>query len=135
MKVLLTNVAQCHKRKEKEFEVFTAATEDELDALWSSLLAVYKAFRLRYMDSISAKDVTPHLAGSIFTHCGRQRHCFAILKCGESECSICKPPCLPSMEFVKLGHIPDPMPATDDHYHPFAEVFKKKTTEENRPSA
>ena len=52
-----------------------------------------------------------------------------------ADCRLCLPPQLPATEFAKLGHFPDPIPDTDDHYKPFGEVFCTTTTEEHRPSA
>ena len=133
-KVLLTDIVRRLELKEKKFEVFTAATQEELDTFWTSLLAVDAEFQLRYIDSISAKDVRPCLA-EFLAHCCRQRHYFFdILKCGKSDCRMCLPPNLPTTEFAKLRHLPDPVPGTDGHYKPFAEVFKTMTTEEHRPS-
>ena len=84
-KVLLTDIVRRLELKEKKFEVFTAATQEELDTFWTSLLAVDAEFQLRYTDSISAKDVRPCLA-EFLAHCCRQRHYFFdILKCGKSD--------------------------------------------------
>ena len=135
VKVILSDMVRHLELKEKKFEVFTAATQEELDAFWIVLLAVDNEFHLRYTDSICAKYLTPHLA-EFLAHCCRQRHyLFDILKCGKSDCRLCLPPQLPATEFAKLGHLPDPVPGTDDHYKPFGEVFHTTTTEEHRPSA
>ena len=81
---------------------------------------------------ICAKDLTPHLAEFLAL---LQANFFDILKCGKSDCILCMLPQLPVTEFGKLGHLPDPVPGTDDHYKPFGEVFCTTTTEEHRPSA
>ena len=68
-------------------------------------------------------------------HCCRQRHYFFdILKCGKTECSLCKPPRLPQSEFQKLDHLPDPVMDMNNHYKTFKEVFRTKTSEDGRPS-
>ena len=98
--------------------MFTAATQEELDAFWTVLLAVDKEFHLHYTDSIGAKDLSPHLA-EFLAHCYRQRHYyFDTLKCRKSDCKLCLPQQLLATEFTKSGHLPDPVPGTDDHYKP-----------------
>ena len=134
VKILLSDVARRLELKQKKFKVFTAASAGELDAFWTALLAIDKEFRLNHSDKVSAKDLTP-LLNQFFTHCCRQRHYFFdILKCGDPDCNICKPPRLPPDIFSKLGHLPDPIPGDDGHYQVFHTVFKTTTTEEHRPS-
>src|SRR6266540_3540866 len=68
-------------------------------------------------------------------HCCTSRHYFfSIKKCGESACTICRPPrCLPE-DFEQLHHLPDPVPGEDLHYKSFEELYGKQTTEDHRPS-
>ena len=132
VKVILSDMVRRLELKEKKFEVFTAATQEELDAFWTVLLAVDKEFHLRYTDSICAKDLTPQLA-EFLAHCCRQRHYF--FKVRKVRLQIMPASQLPATEFAKLGHLPDPVPGTDDHYKPFGEVFCATTTGEHRPSA
>ena len=127
VKVILSDMVRRLELKEKKFEVFTAATQEELDAFWTVLLAVDKEFHLCYTDSICAKDLTPQLA-EFLAHCCRQRHYFFdILKCRKSDCRLCLPPQLPATEFTKLGHLPDSIPGTDDHYKPFSIQQQQKS--------
>lgn len=59
---------------------------------------------------------------------------FSIKKCGEPNCTICRPPrCLPE-DFVQLHCLPDPVPGEDLHYKSFEELYGKQTTENYRPS-
>ena len=74
-KVLLTDIVRRLELKEKKFEVFTAATQEELDAFWTSQLAVDAEFQRQCTDSISAKDFSPRLA-EFLAHWCRQRHYF-----------------------------------------------------------
>ena len=134
VKILLSDIARRLELKGEKFQVFTAATASELDSFWIALLAVDKEFKLTHSDKVSAKDVTPPLS-QFFNHCCHQRHYFFdILKCGDIECTVCKPPRLPSNVFSKLGHLPNPIPGDDGHYKDFHAVFKTPTTEEYRPS-
>ena len=87
-------------------------------------------FKLRHSEKVSAKDLTPQL-NNFFTHFCRQRHYFFdIIKCGDPQCQVCKPPRLPLNCFSKLGHLLDPIPGIDGHYKSFEVVFKTPTTEE-----
>ena len=60
VKVILSDMVQRLELKEKKFEVFTAATQEELDAFWTVLLAVDKEFHLRYTDYLCQRfESTP----------------------------------------------------------------------------
>ena len=69
--------------------------------------------------SIRKTDVVeyPHLHVKRFLeHCCEERHYFFdILKCGSSECRICKPPTLSTELFQNIKHFPDLTPGTDGH--------------------
>ena len=60
---------------------------------------------------------------------------FDTIKCSEADCNICLPPRLAPEVFVKLNHLPDPVPGSEGHYKKFSKVFGSKTTEEHRPSS
>ena len=105
-----------------------------MDRLCTAVLALDHEFQYGHSDKISAKDITSDLSRFIL-HCCKLRHYFFdILKCGKSNCTICIPVRLPSTEFQKLDHLPDPVPGTEGHYKPFSDVFETKTTDEHRPS-
>ena len=68
-------------------------------------------------------------------HCCTSRHySFTIKKCGESTCTICRPPRCSSEDFEKLHQLLDPIPGEDLHYKSFEELYSKQTTEDHRPS-
>ena len=91
VKILLTDIAQRLELKEKKFVVYTAAPLYELDALWMTILAIDKEFRVNHTDKSSAKDLIESLCG-FMSHCCAQRHYFFdTLKCGK-EGVICLPP-------------------------------------------
>ena len=103
VKVLLSDVVRRLELNEKKFEVFTAATEDELDEFWTSLSAIDQEFQLCHNKKMNAKNVTPGVAEFI-SHCCCERHYFFnILKCGRQECAICSTPTLPASEFTSLS--------------------------------
>ena len=55
---------------------------------------------------------------------------FAIKKCGDLSCNICKQPRFHQPIFQSLYHIPDPVPDSDGlHYKPFEDLYEK-----SRPS-
>src|ERR1043166_718494 len=63
------------------------------------------------------------------------RHCFfSIKKCGESACTICRPPRCSPEDFEQLYHLSDPIPGEDLHYKSFEELYGKQTSEDHRPS-
>ena len=79
--------------------------------------------------------VNPPLVCDFLTHCCQASHyTLDVLKCGESSCTLCKPPRLPSSLFSTLKHIPHQTPIEDGHYFPFCEAFHMTTTEKHRPS-
>ena len=134
VKRMLTDIAVRLELKEKKFEVFIAATPAEISDFWTALLSIDTHFSLTLSSKCSAKDLTSQLL-EFMTHCCKERHYFFdILKCGAPECQVCNPVRLPQSVFKLLHHLPDPMPGVDNHYKPFSEVFKTKTTEEHRPS-
>ena len=92
--------------KEKKFEVFTDATQDELDEFWTSLSAIDEEFQLRHNEKMNAKSVTPGVV-EFLSHCCRERHYFFdILKCGCQECAICSTPTLRYKSCTTFGYIP-----------------------------
>ena len=68
-------------------------------------------------------------------HCCIARHYFfSIKKCGELDCTICRPPRCSPEDFEQLYRLPDPVPGEDLHYKSFEELYGKQTTEDHRPS-
>lgn len=92
--------------KDEQFSVFTSATSSEMDTL-ASFLA-----QTGINPSSCAKsdlDRLPVLK-QFLNHCCQTRHySFCILKCGSSDCQICKPPCLPKEVFETLHYISNPI--------------------------
>ena len=69
-------------------------------------------------------------------HCCRERtYFFSAKKCGNKDCLICGPPHLADDDFMRLKHLPDPMPSEDSkHYKAFDEVNGTETYESYMPS-
>ena len=114
--------------------VFPAATDQEIEAFWEIIHSVDDAVT---RDDHAKRVLTNRPALKQFIeHCCHVRHYqFAIKKCGDLSCNICKPPRLPQPIFQSLHHIPDPVPDSDGlHYKPFEDLYAKSTTEQHRPS-
>ena len=127
--VLLTSLFQWLKLKDEPFTVFTSATSSEMDTLDAVLRQIQP-------DIDPLNCTLPGLTGlkQFLDHCCQSRHySFSILKCGSSDCDICKPPRLSKEVFESLHHIPDPV-RDGNVYKPFSEVYGTVTTEKDRPS-
>ena len=115
------------------FSVFTPATTAEIDCFWDIL----KVDHLLSKGDRTKKVLQnrPDLL-KFLKHCCKTRHyLFSIKKCGEQDCSICRPPRLPSEVFESLHHLPDPLCSADgEHYCSFAEKYGQETSEKDRPS-
>ena len=130
--VLLSSLFQRLKLKGEPFAVFTSATSDDLERLQAVLEQVQPDINL---ENVSKKTLPslPRLQ-CFLDHCCQSRHySFCIIKCGSTDCSICKPPRLPREIFDTLHYIPDPIRECDV-YKPFSEVYGTETTEKDRPT-
>ena len=134
VKVLLCKIFSRLKLHNETFSIFSSATTEELSEFWSVILCIDESLKengVYRQDTIANhRKIMDFMA-----HCCQSSHySFDILKCGESNCTICKPVRLPSNIFNKLHHIPHPVPGEDGHYLSFTRVFGSATTEEYRPS-
>lgn len=132
VKALLSGVFQRLKLKDDPFQVFLAATDTKIEELWNNILTVES--------TLTRKDTTKKSLSSkkklqeFLEHCCCVRHySFAIKKCGQSSCTICKPVRMPVEVFKSIHFLSDPL-ARGDHYVPFEEVYGVPTTERDRPS-
>ena len=121
------------KLKDKNFEIDQAASNDEIDELFHSIL----------LDKdLKPKDVNADLNDrpalkAFLDHCTKQRtYFFSIKKCGKEDCTTCKPVRLPPDVFQQLFHLPDPTPSIENegHYKCFNDCYGMDTSEEYRPS-
>uniref|UniRef100_U9T5Z8 Uncharacterized protein n=1 Tax=Rhizophagus irregularis (strain DAOM 181602 / DAOM 197198 / MUCL 43194) TaxID=747089 RepID=U9T5Z8_RHIID len=130
---LVRDVFNRQSLKDEPFKTFDAATETEMERFWEAIWLIDEnvTYEDRTTEHIKRR---PHLQ-EFLDHCCTMRHYFfSIKKCGEPNCTICRPPrCLPE-DFVQLHCLPDPVPGEDLHYKSFEELYGKQTTENYRPS-
>ena len=112
------------KRLELEgqyFEVFDAATADEIECFWEVLLLVDSLLRVEDTTQKAIKSKVQLKA--FLDHCCEFRHySFQVKKCGLPTCGVCKPVRLDSKRFDTLHFLPSPTPTDDGHYQPFEDV-------------
>ena len=73
VKILLTDIARRLELKGQKFSVFTAASDEELNDLWTAILSIDQEFTFSKEDKVSAKNISPELTNFI-SHCCKQRH-------------------------------------------------------------
>ena len=136
VKALLNSIFSRLNVKEKAVMTSDPAKAEELDRLWNTLSFI--ADSVPSPDDLRKKSdlkTVPSIE-QFLEHCTHQRHYFfEVKKCGQGQCGVCKPIRLPREVFEQIKMFPDPMPGTDDHYLPFAEVYGSDTSEKHRPSA
>ncbi|XP_065883057.1 uncharacterized protein [Dysidea avara] len=135
VKGLLSQIFQRLKLKEKDVNCISPATDTEITEMWEELKSIDPGCGdPQSLKTKSAVTENPILS-QFFSHCCRERHYyFEIKKCGKDECHICRPVRLASSVFQNIHHFPDPVPADNDHYKSFSDIYGHNTTEEHRPS-
>ena len=130
---LLDEIFQRLELKGKAFEVYEAATKEEIEEFWSVLLLIDS--------TLTIDDTTKNQIGKKIDVCGFIKHCcrarhysFQVKKCGVPLCKICKPVRMDHNVFASLHFLPDPTPAGDGHYKSFCDIYGQVTSEEHRPS-
>ena len=130
---LLHEIMKRLELKGRAFDIYEAATEDDMDEFWSVLLQIDATLTENNLTKKILQTKADMCA--FMKHCCRIRHySFQIKKCGQASCSICKPVRMDPELFKSLHFLPDPVPGNDDHYKRFMEVYGLPTTEEHRPS-
>jgi hypothetical protein len=134
VKILLSDILCRLQFNDSFLKMFSASSPSEISDFWSALLAIDSTLKediqytkKKFSECTSALQFIDHC-------CCSSHYAFDILKCGKSDCTICKPVRLPLDIFNKLSHLPHPTPGDDNHYAPFSEVFGTDTSEEHRPS-
>ena len=123
VKILISDIIRRLQLKGRSFEVFSAASEQEIEEVWNSLHAIDSTLNLRDKHQKGSLSSHPSLK-AFLSHCCQERHySFCVKKCGHSTCDICKAPRLPPEIFSQIYHLPDPIPASDGHYKSFNEVM------------
>ena len=134
VKIIVSDIVKCLSLKGRPFKVFPAASQHDIEDIWSSLHSIDES--LNFEEKYQKASLPSHPSLKEFLHhCCQQRHySFCVKKCGDINCKICKPPRLPREVFSKIHYIPDPIPSSNGHYKPFSEVYGMQTTECHRPS-
>ena len=133
VKALISSLFMWLSLKDKNFRCFSAASTHEMEGLFDHLHDIEPNLTASHR----SKECISKLSGlkQFIDHCCHiRKYVFSVKKCGKQDCSICSPPRLPPEIFSQLFHLPDPVPASSDHYKPFEEVYGTHTTEKHRPS-
>ena len=130
--LLVCSLFQRLKLKDEPFSIFTSASTSEMDTLASYLAQIEPG-----IDPVSCTKADlvrfPSLK-QFLDHCCRiRRYSFSILKCGSSDCQVCRLPRLSRDVFDTLQHLPYPI-RDGTIFKPFCDVYGTATTEEDRPS-
>ena len=134
VKILLTDIMHRLELHGNKFQTYCAASDESLKSLWSELIGVDQALDYGGCYRKASLEKYPGVV-EFLKHCCQSRHySFAIKKCGQHACTICKPVRMPSDTFSSLHFLPDPIPGKDGHYCSFTEIYGKSTSEEHRPS-
>ena len=134
VKILLCDIFKRLKLHDKNFQVFSAATDEDMKCLWSELKTIDDSLEYGIPYRKTCLKSHPNLV-AFLSHCCQLRHySFTIKKCGISDCTTCKPVRMPRERFENLSYLSDPVPGHDGHYRPFEQVYNTETTEEHRPS-
>ena len=112
---LLTDIVQHLELKGKKCTVFIGATEEDIQNSWEVLQAIDSTLTC---EETTKKAIKGKEDLEVFLdHCCVARYySFSTKKCGEDDCSICKPISMPKDVYQTLWHLPDPMMGNDDHY-------------------
>ena len=103
VKILLADITLRLQLQGQNFQVFSAATQDDMKELFGELEAIDSS--LTYGGQYRRKNLSsfPSLA-EFLSHCCQSRHySFTIKKCGQHACTICKPVRMPLEDFEKFS--------------------------------
>ena len=131
MKALLQGIFVRLQLKDHKFKTFEAASEQEIDELWSSILNVDDTITPETTTKVQVEK-QEKFQDFLRDHCKVRHYMFSVKKCVDPSC-ICKPPRLSREQFDSLHHLPDPVP-DGDHYKKFENLYGSTTTEQHRPS-
>ena len=110
---LMENLIKRLELKEEPFGTFKAASDEEITALWNSLLLIDESLTTEDNSKKSIQNKFKFL--EFYNHCCRSRHYFfEIKKCGLLDCHICKPIRCDSETWLKVYNFPDPIPTLDN---------------------
>ena len=132
VKALISSLFMRLYLKDKGFRCFNAATTHETEGLFDYLHDIEPDLTTNHTNKECLSKLNS--LKQFMDHCCHiRKYVFSVKKCGKPDCSICSPPRLPPEIFSELFHLPDPVPASGDHYKPFEKVYGTNTTEKHRP--
>ena len=133
VKCLLRSVFSRLMLKDKPISSYEDANEDEMQELYTLLEGIDPAIT-REDRSKKCLSSRPKLKEFVNHCCHEIKYMFAVKKCGKLDCDICKSIRMPIEIFNSLHHLPDPIPADDEHYKSFSSVYGTLKTEKHRPT-
>ncbi len=125
---LLNSILHRLYLKGEALETFDAADDDEIEAFWEKTLTPSDTTKK------AIKDKTDFL--NFIDHCCQVSHySFQVKKCGQPDCTTCKPVRMDPVAFASLRFLLNPVPGLD-HYKAFEEVYGQSTciSDKHRPS-
>uniref|UniRef100_U9SFI0 Uncharacterized protein n=1 Tax=Rhizophagus irregularis (strain DAOM 181602 / DAOM 197198 / MUCL 43194) TaxID=747089 RepID=U9SFI0_RHIID len=132
MITLLNDVFEQLQLKDENFKIFEDASELDIDILWNSMLQLDPTLT---KDDRNWANIKNNPISNFFNHCCHSHsYFFSIKKCGKDDCEICLPIRSSQDIFNTLDHLPDPVPANNEHYKNFSDVYHMDTSESYCPS-
>ena len=90
------------KLHDKTFQVYESASEREISEFWTCLIALDSTIEDGSIFWKETINQHPSICDFLKHCCQSSHYTFDILKCGNLECTICKPPRLPLATFNKF---------------------------------
>ena len=116
-KLLLGNVFSRLQLKGQKFKVFSAASKEEMVEFVSQLKKIDEEFDSDILlDSSRPCKLTEQMKEFMKKHCLCGQYQFSINKCGAQDC-VCGLPRTSPDTFVKLHHLPFPVPQQEKYKH------------------
>ena len=132
VKDLIEGVFSRLSLKDEPFQIFQAASDEEIDSIWEELRVIDATITRDDTTQIKLKNKSA-LMNFMKTHCLERHYMFSVKKCGLEDCHVCSSPRLTPEIFQTLNHLPDPVPR-GDHYEAFETLYGTETEEIHRPS-
>ena len=132
VKDLIEDVFSRLSLKDEPFQIFQAASDEEIDSIWEELRVIDATVTRDDTTQVKLKNKSA-LMNFMKTHCLERHYMFSVKKCGLEDCHVCRSPRLTPEHFQTLNHLPDPVPR-GDHYEAFETLYGTETKEIYRPS-
>ena len=129
VKDLIEDVFSRLSLKDEPFQIFQAASDEEIDSIWEELRVIDATVTRDDTTQIKLKNKSA-LMNFMKTHCLERHYMFSVKKCGLEDCHVCRSPRLTPEHFQTLNHLPDPVPR-GDHFEAFETLYGAETKEKN----